>query len=125
MQDIKKELFNVGLFQNGLEQEPNISNQPINDVYIAPSHIDRLGLFIGRSVPKYTTVIEYVGEIISEAMADLREKNTVGCYFFTLGAGIDSRAEIIDATHFGNKARYLNHSCDVLISLLSQTAKRK
>jgi SET domain-containing protein len=49
-----------------------MSHNPLNDVYIAPSKIDRLGLFIGRNVSKYTTIIEYVGEVISESIADFR-----------------------------------------------------
>lgn len=31
---------------------------------------------------------------------------------FTIGQDEHKNAEIVDATHVGNKARYLNHSCD-------------
>jgi len=53
-----------------------------------------------------------VGEKIRTPVADKREKEYsklgVGdCYLFTL----DSE-HIIDATFYGNKARYINHSCD-------------
>ena len=57
-------------------------------------------------------VIEYVGEKIRNKVADKREivyeQNGVGdCYLFRL-----DKEYIIDATYNGNKARYLNHSCD-------------
>jgi len=57
-------------------------------------------------------VIEYVGEKIRGPVGDHREivyeKIGVGdCYLFTL-----DQDHIIDATFYGNKARYINHSCD-------------
>ena len=57
-------------------------------------------------------VIEYVGEKIRVPVADKREqyyeKLGVGdCYLFSL-----DNDYIIDATFYGNKARYINHSCD-------------
>mmetsp|Transcript_103545 Transcript_103545/g.143216 ORF Transcript_103545/g.143216 Transcript_103545/m.143216 type:complete len:120 (+) Transcript_103545:1354-1713(+) len=57
-------------------------------------------------------VIEYVGEKIRNKVADKREdlyeKLGIGdCYMFRLDTEY-----IIDATFFGGKARYLNHSCD-------------
>ena len=57
-------------------------------------------------------VIEYVGEKIRTPVGDRREgyyeKIGVGdCYLFTL-----DKEHIIDATFYGNKARYINHSCD-------------
>jgi histone-lysine N-methyltransferase SETD1 len=57
-------------------------------------------------------VIEYVGEKIRIPVADKREKyyENLGvgdCYLFSLDDNY-----IIDATFYGNKARYINHSCD-------------
>ena len=57
-------------------------------------------------------VIEYVGEKIRVPVADKREKyyeklGVGDCYFFTL-----DDTHIIDATFWGNKARYINHSCE-------------
>ena len=57
-------------------------------------------------------VIEYVGEKIRDPVADKREvlyeKLGIGdCYLFRL-----DKDYIIDATYFGSKARYINHSCD-------------
>ena len=57
-------------------------------------------------------VIEYVGEKIRDPVADKREityaKLGVGdCYNFRL-----NKDYIIDATNYGSKARYINHSCE-------------
>jgi len=57
-------------------------------------------------------VIEYVGEKIRIPVADKREKyyeklGVGDCYLFSL-----DNDYIIDATFYGNKARYINHSCD-------------
>lgn len=57
-------------------------------------------------------VIEYVGEKIRNKVADKREviyeqEGITDCYLFRL-----DKDYIIDATFYGNKARYLNHSCD-------------
>jgi histone-lysine N-methyltransferase SETD1 len=61
-------------------------------------------------------VIEYVGELIRQKVADRREleyqKLGIGdSYFFR----IDDDA-IIDATMKGNLARFINHSCEVIHS---------
>ncbi|KAJ3027491.1 histone methyltransferase set1 [Rhizophlyctis rosea] len=57
-------------------------------------------------------VIEYIGEIIRQKVADHREKNYekegIGSsYLFR----IDDDT-IIDATKMGNLARFINHCCD-------------
>ena len=56
-------------------------------------------------------VVEYVGELIREQVADKREKEYEqqglgDCYMFRIDKDV-----IVDATRFGSKARYLNHSC--------------
>jgi [histone H3]-lysine4 N-trimethyltransferase SETD1 len=102
-----------------------VVREPTNDVYVAPSKIDRLGLFLSKTTKKGTIVTEYIGEVISEAMADVREKKFhFGCYMFALTKN-NTRSDIIDATFVGNMARYLNHSCDVLLCSLSRTARRR
>lgn len=60
-------------------------------------------------------VIEYVGEVIRESVADDREKKYeeqgIGSsYLFRI-----DEDTIIDATFKGNSARFINHSCDVLL----------
>ena len=73
-------------------------------------------------------VIEYVGQVVRQTVADLREKRyeAVGIgssYLFR----VDGEA-IVDATRYGNLARFINHSCSVsqssLVSLLTRTKAR-
>ncbi|ORZ32738.1 histone methyltransferase [Catenaria anguillulae PL171] len=58
-------------------------------------------------------IIEYVGEIVRQPIADVRERryNAEGLdgasYLFRLD---DER--VVDATKCGNYARFINHSCD-------------
>ena len=55
-------------------------------------------------------LMEYAGEMIRRPLADKREQlyasQGLGLYFFAL-----DRDHCIDATHRGNIARYINHSC--------------
>ena len=79
---------------------------------VRPSKIHRIGLFTLEPLKPKDIVIEYVGEIIRNQVADQREmrykdKGIGDCYMFRL-----DEQHIIDATFFGGKARYLNHSCD-------------
>ncbi|EEB05744.1 histone lysine methyltransferase Set1 [Schizosaccharomyces japonicus yFS275] len=76
-----------------------------------PSRIHTLGLFAMENIDKNDMVIEYVGEIVRQRVADTRERKYVregigDSYLFR----IDKDA-IVDATKKGNIARFINHSC--------------
>ena len=62
-------------------------------------------------------VIEYVGQMVRQAVADEREKYEaagIGCsYLFRV-----NHDYIIDATHQGNLARFINHCCDVSVMVI-------
>jgi len=78
----------------------------------ARSPIHAWGLFTLEPVEEQEMVIEYVGEIISNRLADYREEQYELCgigssYLFRL-----SHESVIDATKKGNIARFMNHSCD-------------
>ena len=66
------------------------------------------------AIAKDDMVIEYVGEVISSRMADVREEqyNAAGgagsSYMFRI-----DQDTVIDATNKGNLSRFINHSCDV------------
>jgi SET domain-containing protein len=71
------------------------------------------GLFALEAIPANDMVIEYIGEVVRQKVADMREKayeqSGIGSsYLFR----IDSDT-IIDATKKGNLARFINHCCDV------------
>ncbi|XP_063376990.1 histone-lysine N-methyltransferase 2C-like [Cydia fagiglandana] len=81
-----------------------------NNVYLARSKIQGLGLYAARDIEKHTMVIEYIGEIIRSELSEIREKQyeakNRGIYMFRL----DER-RVVDATLSGGLARYINHSC--------------
>ena len=80
------------------------------------SHIHDWGLFAEEPIEAHDMVIEYIGEIVRQMVADHREK-----VYEQMGIGssylfrIDDDT-IIDATKTGNLARFINHSCDVSTS---------
>jgi histone-lysine N-methyltransferase MLL3 len=82
-----------------------------NNVYLARSKIQGLGLYAARDLEKHTMVIEYIGEVIRGELSELREKQyeakNRGIYMFRL-----DEDRVIDATLSGGLARYINHSCN-------------
>ena len=87
-------------------------NQPNLKVCIGPSMIHRNGLFALDNIKPGEIVIEYVGEMITNKIADYREieynqRGFGDCYMFRFDAD-----NIIDATKYGNLARFINHCCE-------------
>eukprot|EP00257_Ricinus_communis_P025810 XP_025013224.1 uncharacterized protein LOC8280110 isoform X2 [Ricinus communis] len=79
------------------------------------SGIHALGLYTARFISRGEMVVEYVGEIVGLRVADKRENEyqsgrklqyKSACYFFRI-----DKENIIDATHKGGIARFVNHSC--------------
>lgn len=81
-----------------------------NNVYLARSRIQGLGLYAAKDLEKHTMVIEYIGTIIRNEVANRREKiyeeQNRGIYMFRT-----NNEHVIDATLTGGPARYVNHSC--------------
>jgi hypothetical protein len=80
-------------------------------VFIRPSRIQGVGLFAGRTFSIHDMVIEYLGEVVGQKVADTREvvndREGIGTYFFAI-----EHDRILDATRKGNAARFINHSCE-------------
>merc|ERR1719433_362724 len=80
------------------------------NVVLARSGIQGLGLYAARDLEKHQMIIEYIGEVIRSELTDIREKRyeaqNRGIYMFRLD---DER--VLDATMCGGMARYINHSC--------------
>ncbi|CAF0988366.1 unnamed protein product [Didymodactylos carnosus] len=78
---------------------------------VGHSPIHGCGLFTLIDILEGQMIIEYSGEVIRPCLTDKRERENegkgFGCYMFT----VDSM-HVIDATHRGNKARFINHSCE-------------
>eukprot|EP00980_Cylindrotheca_fusiformis_P028446 scaffold22599_cov139-Cylindrotheca_fusiformis.AAC.37 len=85
---------------------------PIEQRLVAKrSHIHGWGLFTKVDVPKNSMIVEYMGEIIRQSVADKREKQYEisgegSCYMFRL-----DMQRIVDATMIGCMARFMNHCC--------------
>ncbi|XP_061624654.1 histone-lysine N-methyltransferase SETD1B-A-like isoform X2 [Phyllopteryx taeniolatus] len=76
------------------------------------SHIHDWGLFAMEAIATNEMVTEYVGQIIRQNIADMRERRYeqagIGSsYLFRV-----DRNTIIDATKCGNLSRFINHSCN-------------
>jgi SET domain-containing protein len=75
------------------------------------SRIHGYGVFALRRIRKGTTVIEYLGERVTQAVADARyagkDPNDGHTFLFTVDANT-----VIDAGVNGNEARFVNHGCD-------------
>lgn len=82
-----------------------------NNVVLARSRVQGLGLYAARDIEKHTMVIEYIGMLIRNEIAEkyerIHEKNNRGIYMFRL-----DEDRVIDATLSGGLARYINHSCN-------------
>ena len=64
-------------------------------------------------------VIEYVGEVVRQAVADERERRYEAA---GIGSSYLFRVDhdyIIDATRNGNMARFINHCCDVSVCMFA------
>ncbi|XP_045702106.1 histone-lysine N-methyltransferase EHMT1 isoform X4 [Phyllostomus hastatus] len=61
-----------------------------------------------QDIPVGTFVCEYVGELISDSEADVREEDS---YLFDLD-NKDGELYCIDARFYGNVSRFLNHRCE-------------
>jgi len=76
------------------------------------SKIQGWGVFAAGDINENDFIVEYIGELIRQKMADVREKRYdaagIGCYMFRLDDDT-----IIDATRSGNVARLINHCCEV------------
>lgn len=79
---------------------------------VAESGIHGTGLYLMEKAKKHELIIEYIGEIIGNQVADNREayyqsKGINSSYMFRL-----SENQVIDSTFIGNRARFINHSCN-------------
>lgn len=85
---------------------------PIEQRLVAKrSHIHGWGLFTKQEIAKDSMIVEYMGEIIRQSVADRRERKYEisgegSCYMFRL-----DMQRIVDATKIGCMARFMNHCC--------------
>jgi hypothetical protein len=78
---------------------------------VRDSRLHGLGVFAARRIAKGTRLMEYLGERVSHAEADLRYAHKDAGDNHTFLFTVDSRT-VIDAGSGGNEARYVNHCCE-------------
>lgn len=78
---------------------------------IRESHIQGLGAFATRRIPKGRRVIEYTGERIDQAEADNRYDDEAMSRHHTFLFTLDDDT-VVDGAVGGNESRFINHSCD-------------
>jgi SET domain-containing protein len=80
-------------------------------VEVRHSRVHGHGVFALRRIRKGTTVLEYLGERVSHAVADARYEDRNSRDNHTFLFTIDAKT-VIDAGVGGNEARYINHGCE-------------
>ncbi len=73
------------------------------------SRISGRGVYAGETIEKDTRIVEYTGELISQAESSRRERRYLPrnrIWIFTV-----NRRWARDAAYGGNIARYINHAC--------------
>ena len=74
------------------------------------------GLFSVDEIKCGSIVIEYLGEVLPRSEAERRIKSIAGSRNYMLEVREHYADTVIhtyiDATHFGNESRFVNHSCD-------------
>ena len=80
-------------------------------VEVRESVIQGRGVYAARAIRKNTWIVEYTGERISHAEADMRYDDDNMDRHHTFLFTIDEHV-CIDAFIGGNEARFVNHSCD-------------
>jgi len=102
--------YSKSFVQSKSSQYRKMKQEWRQNVVLARSKIQGLGLYAARDLEKHQMIIEYIGEVIRADLTDVREKRyeaqNRGIYMFRLD---DDR--VLDATMSGGMARYVNHSC--------------
>lgn len=92
---------------------PHASMDFKSPLFIAKSRIAGFGAFAKRAFPAGSKIIEYIGQLVGNALSDRREamysmmpRWKHDCYLFRV-----DEDTVIDATLVANEARFINHSC--------------
>ena len=75
------------------------------------SKIHGRGVYARVAIPQGTRIVEYRGERITMAEAEVRYPDDPDAQYHTFLFAVDDEV-VIDAAYQGNIARWINHSCD-------------
>merc|ERR1711899_393149 len=110
--------YSKNFVQSKSSQYRKMKQEWRQNVVLARSGIQGLGLYAARDIEKHQMIIEYIGEVIRTELTDIREKRYEAqnrmIYLFRLDEENSERPErrVLDASMSGGMARYINHSCD-------------
>jgi len=90
---------------------PSILPAKSRRIQVRRSGIHGKGVYAVQAIAAGSTIIEYVGEIISWEEAQARHPHDPADPNHTFYFHIDE-TRVIDALHGGNSSRWINHSCD-------------
>ena len=79
---------------------------------LSPSNVEGLGVKCLRDILPETFIVQYTGELIDETLWKTRKQEyelSNNFYVFELRC---TPKLYVDATFYGNIARFINHSCD-------------
>lgn len=80
-------------------------------VAVKKSKIQGRGVFAVAPIAKGQRILEYVGERIGHDEANARYNDEANGRHHTFLFTVDDD-EVVDATNWGNEAKYINHSCE-------------
>jgi SET domain-containing protein len=86
------------------------TERPTRRYIVRRSSIHGRGVFALADIPKATRLMEYIGERITHREADRRYAVEHEHSPHTMLFSVDEKT-VIDATRWGNSARFINHSC--------------
>lgn len=82
----------------------------LSQFVVRRSRIAGQGVYTTQAISKGTLLLEYMGEVVRQSVADIRERAYqqcgLGTYFFAMSTELS-----VDATWKGNIARFINHCC--------------
>lgn len=116
IQDAIESRREVGNYKDGAKRKTKALIAAANKakdvaVTVRGSRIHGMGLFADQPFWKGDVVAEYIGEYVTPAVTDARERmyqeHRIQDYQFRLDANF-----VIDATMRGGHGRYINHNCD-------------
>ena len=90
---------------------PRISYRAAQRLALRRSGIHGRGVFAKEFIPAGERVIEYTGELISEAVGDERYPYDPALPYHTFLFKVDEDL-LVDGGRKGNVSRWINHSCD-------------
>lgn len=97
--------------KTGKKKTPPVIAERADMIRTRRSRVHGQGVFARRRIRKGTRIIEYLGDRLSHKKADRRYENKTTDDNHTFLFIVD-RGVVIDATHNGNDARFINHGCD-------------